>query len=161
MFLIPWSSMGDSYFFFSVCILGYKDSFPSVYKGTYVLNREICPIFFVDLNRHTSKRCFLSLVRPHSSALKIEQISTVRIGESKSFELGHLQGTWDSSFYFSHCALIFMILFLPSSFSAAYLLRYFALCMQPHGEWFSGRLCNGFVGIFQFMLPRRERRRLL
>ncbi len=51
-----------------------------------------------------------------------------------------------------------MILFLPSSFSAAYLLRYFALCIQPHGKWLSGRLYNGLVGVFQFMLPRRERR---
>mgnify|MGYP003373404217 CR=1 FL=1 len=122
------------FFVSSVLVFFIMLRIPSVYKGTYVLNREICSIFFVVLNRRTSKRCFLSLVRPHSSALKSEQISTVRIGESKSFELGHLQGTWDSSFYFSHCALIFMILFLPSSFSAAYLLRYFALCMQPHGE---------------------------
>ena len=59
---------------------------PSVYKRAYVLNREICSIFFVVLNRRTSST-------PHSSALKIKQISTVRIRESKSFELDYLQGT--------------------------------------------------------------------
>ena len=59
---------------------------PSVYKGTHALNHDIWAIFRVVLNRRTSST-------PQSSALKITQISIVRVAESERNQFLFLQGT--------------------------------------------------------------------
>ena len=60
---------------------------PSVNKGIHALNHDIWVIFCVVLNRRTSST-------PQSSALKIAQISMVRVVESERNQFLFLQGAW-------------------------------------------------------------------
>ena len=61
-------------------------SLPSVNKGIHALNHDIWVIFCVVLNWRTSST-------PQSSALKIAQISMVRVVESERNQFLFLQGT--------------------------------------------------------------------
>ena len=79
--------MEKSKYIIQIRIFRKKPCIPSVNKEIHALNHDIWVIFCVVLNRRTSST-------PQSSALKIAQISMVRVVESERNQFLFLQGAW-------------------------------------------------------------------